>query len=255
MTWPFFLISLPSTIYISIIFFPFFSKLCAYSYQSLTYFNYLFSLFHLLLLNQLSFNLLHFPLLLTAFTYSTPTTLSPPPPPPPSPYSLQLLQLLHFLLLLQLLQHLHFLPLIQLLQLLILPILPQNLPDADGLWNKSDAYVRVKVAGQEEQKTPSISGELNPIYKKDNTFVFQGGVGTVVELAAMDWDPLSYDDILVQVNLLLFFSTKLIISSGQYHPHRGQTLRSATVYKADGSGHERGLHYDQLHHRRQQRRG
>ena len=122
------------------------------------------------------------------------TSLKPPPSPSPPPLNL-----------------LHFLPLLQHLQLLILPFLLQNLPDGDGLWDKTDAYIRVKVAGQEEQKTPAINGELNPIYTKDNTFIFRGGVGTVVELAAMDWDPVSSDDLLVRVIFIHLFMTKFII--------------------------------------------
>ena len=82
----------------------------------------------------------------------------------------------------------------------IIPPIPQDLPDTDGLLNKTDPYLRVKVAGNPTKKTPTIRGSLNPIFKEDNSFVFTGGVGTGVEVICMDWDPLSRDDMVVKVN-------------------------------------------------------
>ena len=42
-------------------------------------------------------------------------------------------------------------------------------------------------------------GSLNPVFTSDNAFTFPGGAGTVVELTCLDWDPASYDDVLVKV--------------------------------------------------------
>ena len=77
--------------------------------------------------------------------------------------------------------------------------LAQDLPDTDGLLNKTDPYVRVKVAGNPTKKTPTIKGSLDPVFKEDNSFVFTGGVGTWVEVICMDWDPLSKDDVVIKV--------------------------------------------------------
>ena len=80
-------------------------------------------------------------------------------------------------------------------------ILLQNLPDMDvHSWNATDAYIMVKVGDQKEQKTPKFMNSLNPLFTKDNTFTFNGGVGTEVELVCMDWDPVSRDDLVAKVN-------------------------------------------------------
>ena len=69
--------------------------------------------------------------------------------------------------------------------------------------NKTDPYLRVKVAGNPTKKTPTIMDSLNPVFKTDNSFVFNGGVGTWVEVICMDWDPLSKDDIVIKVGHLM----------------------------------------------------
>ena len=66
--------------------------------------------------------------------------------------------------------------------------------------NKTDPYLRVKVAGNPTKKTPTIKGSLNPVFKEDNSFMFTGGVGTWVEVICMDWDPESKDDVVVTVS-------------------------------------------------------
>ena len=53
--------------------------------------------------------------------------------------------------------------------------MPQDLPDTDGMLNKTDPYLRVKVVGNPTKKTPTIKGSLNRVFKKDNSFVFTGG--------------------------------------------------------------------------------
>ena len=78
--------------------------------------------------------------------------------------------------------------------------MPQDLPDTDGMLNKTDPYLRVKVVGNPTKKTPTIMGSLNPVFKKDNAFVFNGGMGTWVEVICMDWDPVSKDDVVIKVN-------------------------------------------------------
>ena len=81
--------------------------------------------------------------------------------------------------------------------------LSQDLPDTDGLLNKTDPYVRVKVAGNPTKKTPTIKGSLNPVFTGDNSWLFTGGVGTWVEVICMDWDPESRDDVVVKVGRYL----------------------------------------------------
>ena len=83
----------------------------------------------------------------------------------------------------------------------------QDLPDADGMLNKTDPYLRVKVAGNPTKKTPTIKGSLNPVFKEDNSFVFTGGVGTWVEVICMDWDPESKDDVVVMVSHVTTYIT------------------------------------------------
>ena len=79
------------------------------------------------------------------------------------------------------------------------PFLAQNIPDTDGPVNKTDPYLRVKVAGNPTKKTPTIKGSLNPVFTEDNSWLFTGGVGTWVEVICMDWDPESRDDVVVKV--------------------------------------------------------
>ena len=86
--------------------------------------------------------------------------------------------------------------------------MPQDLPDTDGMLNKTDPYLRVTVVGNPTKKTPTIMGSLNPVFKKDNSFVFTGGVGTLVEVICMDWDPLSKDDIVIKVGYLIYVVNK-----------------------------------------------
>ena len=86
---------------------------------------------------------------------------------------------------------------------LLTAAMPQDLPDADGILNKTDPYLRVKVVGNPTKKTPTIKNSLNPVFKEDNSFVFTGGVGTWVEVICMDWDPLSKDDDVVKVGRLM----------------------------------------------------
>ena len=69
--------------------------------------------------------------------------------------------------------------------------------------NKTDPYVWIKVVGNPTKKTTTIMGSLNPVFKKDNCFMFTGGVGTWVEVICMDWDPLSNDDVVIKVGRLI----------------------------------------------------
>ena len=85
--------------------------------------------------------------------------------------------------------------------------MPQDLPDTDGMLNKTDPYLRVKVVGNPTKKTPTMMGSLNPVFKKDNSFVFNGGVGTWVEVICMDWDPESKDDVVVMVSHVTTYIT------------------------------------------------
>ena len=75
----------------------------------------------------------------------------------------------------------------------------QELPDSDRILNKTDPYLRVTVVVNPTKKTPTIKNSLNPVFKKDNSFVLIGGVGTWVEVICMDWDPLSEDDVVIKV--------------------------------------------------------
>lgn len=79
----------------------------------------------------------------------------------------------------------------------------KDLPDEDNLFNKSDAYFRIKVPGNATRKTPTISGSSNPVWTKENGFIFSGGAGDVVELVCMDWDPMGDDDDMVKANIEL----------------------------------------------------
>ena len=54
-----------------------------------------------------------------------------------------------------------------------------------------------------EERTPTVMGSLNPVFTSDNIFTFPGGAGSVVELTCLDWDPASYDDVLVKVIIIL----------------------------------------------------
>ena len=60
-----------------------------------------------------------------------------------------------------------------------------------------------QVPGQPTRKTPTIQDSSNPVWGKDNGFIFSGGVGTEVELICMDWDPEGQDDDLVKVERVL----------------------------------------------------
>ena len=87
--------------------------------------------------------------------------------------------------------------------------------------NKTDPYLRVKVAGNPTKKTPTIKGSLNPVFKEDNSFMFTGGVGTWVEVICMDWDPESKDDVVVTVshvttNIYLIMKREQILDYYRY---------------------------------------
>ena len=48
----------------------------------------------------------------------------------------------------------------------------KGLPDLDGAWNETDAYVIVQM-GTQKERTKAVGGKLDPKFEKDNVFQFK----------------------------------------------------------------------------------
>jgi len=78
-----------------------------------------------------------------------------------------------------------------------------DLPDMDGMGNKSDPYVKVRV-GSEEHKT-KVADELSPTFDSESsTFQFQmEGDGTEIFFEVWDKDTFTDDDFMGKASAII----------------------------------------------------
>jgi len=126
----------------------------------------------------------------------------------------------------------------------------KNLPDLDGAWNLTDAYVIVKV-GTKKQRTKAVGGELNPTFEKDNTLKFtikDAALQSRIRFQVMDKDTFSADDLIGKASMKLSkvekvekeFTLELVgHSDGETHLSDAQTsaiYNLFTVLDPDNTG-------------------
>jgi len=83
----------------------------------------------------------------------------------------------------------------------------KNLPDLDGAWNLTDAYVIVKV-GTKKERTKAVGGKLDPTFKKEheNTWEFSikdAALQSRIRFQVMDKDTFSADDLIGKASMKL----------------------------------------------------
>jgi len=118
----------------------------------------------------------------------------------------------------------------------------KNLPDLDGAWNLTDAYVIVKV-GTKKQRTKAVGGHLNPKFEKDNTLEFSikdAALQSRIRFQVMDKDTFSADDLIGKASMKLSkvekvekeFTLELVgHSDGETHLSDAQTSAIYNLFK------------------------
>jgi len=118
----------------------------------------------------------------------------------------------------------------------------KNLPDLDGAWNLTDAYVIVKV-GTKKERTKAVGGHLNPKFEKDNTWEFSikdAALQSRIRFQVMDKDTFSADDLIGKASMKLSkvekvekeFTLELVgHSDGETHLSDAQTSAIYNLFK------------------------
>merc|ERR1712179_587710 len=121
----------------------------------------------------------------------------------------------------------------------------KDLPDLDGAFNLTDAYVVVKV-GEKKERTKAVGGKLDPKFDVEtSTFLFDNGPDvaqqTRIRFQVMDKDTFSRDDFIGKASLKLSEvdksgnATKLKLvepSDGETHLSFSQTTAIYNLFAA-----------------------